>query len=214
MNAAPFVKVCGQTHLSSIDDAIALGAHMCGFIFHAGSPRSVSPARASLLESGTLKRVGVFVRQNADEILSVMSQAHIDYAQLHGRQDVACAARIGSDRVIRVLWPEQHENLRFLQEEIDSWASFCAFYLLDAGRSGGGAGRRWNVAVANRLRFPRPWILAGGLAPGNLFETLTLCRPDGIDLNSGVETAPGLKCADKLRAAFNELDSFSHQEKL
>lgn len=206
MKSIPFVKVCGQTHLSSIDDSIALGARYCGFVFHPRSPRSISPGRAALLETGALKRVGVFVEQNAREINSIMKSANLDYAQLHGFQDHACAREIGADRVIRVIWPDRHESSDALQAEIDSWADDCAMYLLDAGQEGGGSGKRWDTAHADQLRFHHPWILAGGLSPDNLSETLKCCNPDGIDLNSGVEMAPGLKCADKLRAAFNTLN--------
>lgn len=210
MNSTPFVKVCGQTHLSSIDDSIALGARFCGFVFHPRSPRSISPGRAALLETGALKRVGVFVEQNAQEINDIMKSAKLDYAQLHGEQDHSCAREIGTDRVIRVIWPERYESLDTLQAEIDAWADDCVLYLLDAGQKGGGSGKRWRVTRADQLHFPHPWILAGGLSPENLAETLDSCKPDGIDLNSGVEMAPGLKCADKLRAAFNSLNQKSH----
>lgn len=202
----PFVKVCGQTHHSSIDNSIALGARMCGFVFHPKSPRSVSPRRAALLESGPLKRVGVFVEQNAAEILDAMEVARLDYAQLHGDQDTACAEAVGPERVIRVLWPQRYHSIDELQREVDRWADCCAFFLLDGGCSGGGTGAVWDASQAARLRFPRPWILAGGLTPGNLAEAVAACRPDGVDLNSGVEMAPGLKCADKLLAAFRALD--------
>ncbi len=204
---SPFVKVCGQTHHSSIDNAIALGARMCGFVFHPKSPRSVAPRRAAMLESGPLKRVGVFVDQGTAEILAAIETARLDYAQLHGAQDAACARAVGPQRVIRVLWPQRYDSAEALQNEIDRWADLCAFYLLDGGRGGGGSGQGWNVALAAGLRFPRPWILAGGLTPGNLAEAIEACRPDGVDLNSGVEMAPGLKCAGKLLAAFRAIDS-------
>lgn len=202
----PFVKVCGQTHHSSIDNAIALGSRMCGFVFHPTSPRSVSPRRAAMLESGPLKRVGVFVDQNAAEILDDIAIARLDFAQLHGAQNTACAKAIGPQRVIRVLWPQRYDSVGALQREIDRWAECCAFYLLDGGCCGGGSGQAWDVSQAVRLRFPRPWILAGGLTPGNLAEAVAACRPDGVDLNSGVEMAPGLKCADRLLAAFRAID--------
>lgn len=202
----PFVKVCGQTHFSSIDNTIALGASMCGFIFHPKSPRSVSPERAAMLQSGPLKRVGVFVEQGSREILAAMETAALDFAQLHGAQDRACALAVGPERVIRALWPRRHASLESLQLEIDSWADACAYFLLDGGTSGGGSGHTWDFALARQLRFPRPWILAGGLSPDNLADALETCNPDGVDLNSGVEMAPGLKCPGKLLAAFRAAD--------
>lgn len=191
----PFIKICGQTHTPTVDSALAFGAQLIGFIFHRGSPRSITPERAASIRSRFAKRVGVFVRQGADEILSIVDQARLDLVQLHGRQTTEDALRIGPQRVIRVLWPESCSGVAELQEQIDAWAPYCTCYLLDAGATGqaGGLGRTLNVSDFNRLRFPHPWILAGGLSAANLRSILSLCSPDGVDLNSGVEIAPGLK---------------------
>lgn len=191
----PFVKVCGQTHTSSTDAATAFGASMLGFIFHPRSARSISPERAAMIHtSREVKRVGVFVRQKAPDICRIMQQARLDYAQLHGRQDTADAAAIGTGRIIRVLWPEQCGSAQELQAQIDAWEPFCAFYLVDAGAIGtGGNGRTIDVTRLSSLRFPHPWLLAGGLSPDNIATLLQRCTPDGLDLNSGLESAPGLK---------------------
>ena len=62
------IKFCGLTRQEDVDHAARLGAAMCGFIFHARSPRGISPAQAAGMDSGSLQRVGVFVNQGADEI--------------------------------------------------------------------------------------------------------------------------------------------------
>lgn len=203
MSRIPFIKICGQTHTPMVDSALALGAQFVGFIFHAGSPRSIMPERAAAIRSGLAKRVGVFVRQGAEEILSIVAQAHLDLVQLHGRQTPEDALRIGPHRVIRVLWPESCASMAELQEQIDAWEPYCAYYLLDAGQFGraGGHGRALNAVEFNTLRFPHPWILAGGLGAANLPHILSLCTPDGVDLNSGVEIAPGLKDPARILAA-------------
>lgn len=203
----PFVKICGQTHAGATDAATAFGASMVGFIFHPRSARSVSPERAAMIHtSREVKRVGVFVRQNAADICRIMRQARLDYAQLHGHQSTADAADIGAHRVIRVLWPEQCGDAQELQAQIDEWAPFCAFYLLDAGAIGtGGNGRTVEVPKLSSLRFPHPWLLAGGLSPDNIAPLLRLCAPDGLDLNSGLESAPGLKTCDAMLRAVRAL---------
>jgi len=203
----PFVKVCGQTHISSTDAATAFGASMLGFIFHPRSARSISPERAAMIRTAReVKRVGVFVRQKAADICRIMQQARLDYAQLHGWQDTADAAAIGAERVIRVLWPEQCGNTQELQAQIDVWEPFCAFYLVDAGAIGtGGNGRTPDVARLASLRFPHPWLLAGGLSPDNMIPLLQLCTPDGLDLNSGLELAPGLKSSQAMLRAVRAL---------
>lgn len=202
----PFIKVCGQTHPATVDCAAAYGARFVGFIFHSKSPRCISPERAAVIPSNNVKRVGVFVRQGAEEILPIMQRARLDFAQLHGQQGTDVAKIVGPQRIIRVLWPEQAGSVEALQEQIDAWAPYCAYYLLDAGTAGqGGTGRHMAVGDFNQLRFPHPWILAGGLNADNIAEALHECTPDGVDLNSGVELAPGMKSPDKMLEVFTAL---------
>lgn len=207
MNRIPFIKICGQTHTPMVDSALAFGAQYVGFIFHEGSPRSIVPERAACIRSGLAKRVGVFVRQGAEEILSIVSQARLDLVQLHGRQTPEDALRIGPQRIIRVLWPESCSTIAELQAQIDAWAPYCSYYLLDAGQFGraGGLGRALHVEEFDSLQFPHPWFLAGGLCAENLQQLLTRCSPDGLDLNSGVEIAPGLKSPSRILAVLQAL---------
>ena len=195
------VKVCGLKRAGDVRDAVDLGADFCGFIFHPQSPRAIVPARASELDSGGCRRVGVFVEQGSEEILGILEAARLDFAQLHGRQSVDCALRIGAEKVIRVLWPERFASVGALQAEIDRHARACAWYLLDAGKRGGGSGRCLDWESLRELRFPRPWMLAGGLDAISLGTALRSCRPDGVDLNSGIEVAPGVKDTARLREA-------------
>ena len=200
------VKICGLTRQADVDAALKLGANFLGFIFHDKSPRNITPEAAARLDTGPLvKRVGVFVRQDADEILDIMAKARLDVAQLHGEQSVESARRVGFYQVMRVLWPRRFATLDALAAEMDKHAEACCWYLLDAGSSGGGSGEHLDWAELARLQAPHPWLLAGGLGPDNLARALTLCRPDGVDINSGIEDAPGVKNADRMRQAFAAL---------
>ena len=202
---APFVKVCGQTHQLTTDCATAYGAKMLGFIFHPGSVRSIAPERVAKIQTTGTRRVGVFVHQGAAEIMRIMDIARLDFAQLHGKQNMECATAIGPKRVIRVLWPERYENIQALQDDIDAWAPHCALYLLDSGRASGGHGRELNASALDELEFPHPWILAGGLSGENLPRLLKQCHPSGVDINSGIENAPGLKSTIKLLSVFKQI---------
>ena len=194
-------KVCGLTRQEDVDAAARLGADFCGFIFHPASPRCISPQQARALDSGRMARVGVFVDQDAEEILAIMAGARLGYAQLHGAQDRATAQRIGPARVIRVLWPERFASRAELVAEMAAWADSCALFLLEAGHGGGGSGRPQDWTRLAGLVSPRPWLLAGGLTPGNTAAALAACAPGGLDFNSGVEEAPGNKSPDLLAAA-------------
>lgn len=195
------IKICGLTRQEDVDEAARLGAHFCGFIFHPGSPRGLAAQQAARLASGSMRRVGVFVEQGADEILRVMREARLDFAQLHGEQSVACARAVGAERVIRVIWPARCTGRAQLEAELQRHAESCAWYLLDAGLAGGGSGSRLAWRELGGLGAPRPWLLAGGLNADNAQRALVLCAPDGLDFNSGIEDAPGRKNSQKMAAA-------------
>ena len=139
------IKVCGLTRQQDADAVARLGVDFCGFIFHPASPRHITPQAAAAIDTAGMARVGVFVEQDADEILAVMQEARLDFAQLHGAQDGACAGRIGAGRVIRVLWPERYAGRGELEAIMEAHAAACAWFLLEAGQSGGGSGRRVKV---------------------------------------------------------------------
>ena len=188
------IKVCGITRKRDLSTAMGMRAHYCGFIFQPGSP---------------IRRVGVFVNQNAEEIMDIMKTARLEFAQLHGAHSLDCARRIGPEKVIRVLWPDRYESVDALQREMELWADSCAWFLLDAGTQGGGHGVSLDWTSLASLSSPRPWFLAGGLSSASLNRALEQCSPDGIDLNSGVEAIPGQKSPQKLLAALKPLTPYT-----
>lgn len=210
------IKVCGLRRQADLDAADALGVDLCGFIFHAASPRCVTPGEAAALDSGRMCRVGVFVEQDAARIAAIMTLARLDYAQLHGPAPAAgdtarrLADLIGPQRIIRVVWPEAFQAARdagagmpapALAAALERAAPDCGLFLLEAGTQGGGSGRPQNWSALAGLHPPRPWLVAGGLGPATLARALAACRPCGVDLNSGVEDAPGCKNHPALAAA-------------
>ncbi|MDR2826374.1 MAG: phosphoribosylanthranilate isomerase, partial [Deltaproteobacteria bacterium] len=126
--------------------------------------------------------------------------ARLDYAQLHGHEDEKFCRSIGAERVIKVLWPLEWGSMALLQDECNKFAGACAFFLLDAGRQGGGSGESLPWEALSAFKAPKPWILAGGLGPDNLEEALKKCSPWAVDCNSALEEAPGVKNIDKLKA--------------
>ena len=195
------LKICGLTRQEDVDAASRLGADLCGFIFHPKSPRHIDPVRAARLQSGSMRRVGIFVEQDAGEILRVMDKARLDFAQFHGRQSVECALAVGPAKVIRVIWPDLYCHRALLHNELQKLAASCSMYLLDAGFSGGGSGRRLEWRDLAGLISPHPWILAGGLNARNVGKALRQCDPAGVDFNSGIEDAPGIKNSGAMNAA-------------
>lgn len=207
------IKVCGLTLQHDVQFVASLGIDFAGFIFSPKSKRCVDPAWVAGLDTGPMKRVGVFVEHDAAAICRIMDEAHLDYAQLHGDYSVADAQTIGKDRVIRVLWPERFCHKAQLYQSVMDFASSCAYYLVDAGLKGGGSGKTCDWEELSGFRFPHPWFLAGGLSPKNVVSAILEVKPDGVDFNSGVETGPGEKNHQKLREAVSVLESrgFVHE---
>lgn len=184
------IKICGMSSQRAVDAAAALGVEFCGFVFHETSPRNVTPHQAAALDTHGMKRVGVFVRQSAEEIRDIVRLARLDYVQLHGAQSADFARAFPAESVIRVLWPAGCASRKELEENIAAFAGTCGCYLLDAGM---GSGRELDWGALRGLRFPHPWFLSGGLGPENAARALGLCTPDGLDFNSKLETSPGVK---------------------
>lgn len=201
----PLVKVCGLTRAEDVRCCLDLGVEFTGFIFAPHSPRHVSAEQAARFPKGEALRVGVFAGQSETEVLRTLEVAGLDLAQLHGGESADFCRAIGPERVIKVLWPQRHGSLAGLEREAAGWAGACAWFLLDAGTRGGGSGTALAWKGLREFAPPRPWILAGGLGPGNVRAALENCFPAAIDCNSALESAPGHKDQRKLRELLREL---------
>lgn len=191
MDAQPqkiLLKVCGITRQEDATACEMLGVDFCGFVFHPASPRYISPERVALIQTSHCKRVGVFTTHNVQDILDTLTLARLDYAQLHGRQDDAVVHALGSYRVIRVVFPNEKNS------SSDPVAPSVAYTLFDSGY---GTGKAFDWKALEGVK--RPFFVAGGLTAQNIPELLNVCRPDGVDVNSGVEVAPGIKSAERIK---------------
>lgn len=213
------VKICGATRPEDAACCARLGADLLGLNFHGPSPRCVSPALARQLASAARAEnpgigiVGVFVEQGAAQIDEIADEAGLDLVQLHGDPDVALVERF-ADRAVRVVRVAERLDPAALAGP-DCWG-----VLLDAKHPDlwGGAGRTWDwaslgdvadsAARAARERggSARRLLVAGGLRPDNVGRLLSLARPWGIDVASGVESAPGRKDPELMERLFEEID--------
>lgn len=201
--AGPELKVCGLTRPEDAALCQELGIAYTGFIFAPESPRAVSPEAVAAMPRGRAKRVGVFTRMDSGGVRRVLETALLDYAQLHGGQDAAFCRAVGPERVIKVFWPEK-QSAGELQADLHRFAESAAFFLFDAGTKGGGLGRAFDWGELGGLDIPRPWFLAGGIGPDTA-RAAAAYFPHALDVNSGVESAPGVKDAARLLALVNNL---------
>ena len=190
------VKMCGITSLEDARVCLDAGADALGFNFWPGSKRHVPVSRAvKIIESlpaGVL-RVGVFVRASPEEVRRTVASVGLGAVQLHGDEDPSEYVGAGVP-----LW----QVLRIETSLPDSVSDRASELLLDARAEGfGGSGRSFDWSLAHQARrFGLPFWLAGGLTPLNVAEAVRRAAPDGVDVASGVESSPGVKDPERVRA--------------
>jgi phosphoribosylanthranilate isomerase len=191
------VKICGITNLDDAVAAVECGADALGFVF-ATSPRQLTAEVAREIADRLppfIYRVGVFINTDLKQVKDTMAYCHLDLAQLHGDEDTGyCAALF--PRAIKVFTTKNMPSERELRRYR------VAAYMLDVDK--GTAFKSSEQAelwqLAHRLGDYGPVILAGGLTPSNVGKAIKIARPYAVDVSSGVETKPGKKDRDKLRA--------------
>ncbi|MGF1546696.1 MAG: phosphoribosylanthranilate isomerase [Thiotrichales bacterium] len=198
------VKVCGITRVEDAEAAAHAGVDAIGLVFYARSARAVTPAQAAVITRALppfVMSVGLFVNASHTLIEEVMRQVPLQLLQFHGDECPADCGRFGLPYLKAVSMRAGTDLARYA----DSYPDACGF-LLDnhGGGSAGGTGECFDWGLVPR-QFSRPWVLAGGLNPVNVADAIERTRPWGIDLSSGVESAPGRKSHEKITALMNEV---------
>ena len=199
------VKVCGMTRVADAVLASELGATAVGLVFWKESPRCVSVSTARAVVEALppeVTPVGVFVDPDIRTVEDTVKDVGLRAVQMHGNESagfcVELSRRIGADvlKAVSLRGPASVDHAVGLPESLT--------VLLDAHDpvKKGGTGRQvdWSLAAAVARR--RRVYLAGGLSPANLAEAVSAVRPHGVDVSSGLETAPGLKDAGLMREFF------------
>ncbi len=201
-----FVKLCGMTRRKDIDCAVAHGVDALGFIF-AKSPRQVTPEQVEELVAGVnVLQVGVFVDEDIDIVRDIREQCNLDIIQLHGDESPEYCEKIGGQMFKAFRLKDAETIARF-----DDYPSDIKI-LLDAYVKGqaGGTGQHIDFALLDRIDDFSRIILAGGLGPENVEALIKRYKPFGIDVNSKIEVAPGIKDHGKIRELFHQLKKQKH----
>jgi phosphoribosylanthranilate isomerase len=191
------IKFCGMTRAEDIAAAAALGVDAIGLIMAERSPRRLDLGQARALRAALPPLVASVLLTMDMPIAALREAAQVlrpSLLQFHGSEDDADCAAAGLP-FLKALPMAGDTAVEALMADFPHAAGF----VLDAHASGeaGGSGRSFDWSKVPQ-QADRPWLLAGGLHPGNVFDAIIATRPFAVDVSSGIETAPGVKCPEQM----------------
>ncbi len=197
------IKVCGMRELSNIGELVKLNPDYIGFIFYPKSKRYIGAGISDeilKLIPESVQKTGVFVDEPIDSVIEKFIGSKLDIVQLHGGEPADYCQRLKDLKipVIKVFSISSDFNF----ETIAPYDSCCDNYLFDtASELRGGTGIKFNWEILSQYKGSKPFFLSGGIQPSDIEAIKNLKIPNlyAIDLNSGFETAPGLKDISKLQ---------------
>jgi phosphoribosylanthranilate isomerase len=202
------IKVCGMRDANNIAQVTTLGPDYMGFIFYPLSPRYVGAEfKMSDKDTSSIVRVGVFVNAANEEILRQSRIVGFEHVQLHGNETVQQAASLKDSgfKVIKVFSIDDDFDFGVTRQ----FAPVVDFFLFDTrGKLYGGNAKTFDWKVLQRYDQDVPFFLSGGISPENVSDITRLegMNLHALDVNSGVEEAPGLKDVKKLKTIFDTMD--------
>ena len=207
MNVA--AKICGVSRPADIDCAASGGASHVGFVFYPRSPRNLTPDQAGALAAATpagITTVALFVDPDDAALDAVLHRARIDLLQLHGGESPERIADIKRRTGVRVM---KAINISVAADlaAATPYLGVADQLLFDAkapptleGAMPGGNAVSFDWALLAGRSWPCPWMLSGGLNPDNVADAIRVSGAPAVDVSSGVETAPGVKDPDRIKA--------------
>jgi phosphoribosylanthranilate isomerase len=204
---SPSVKICGLSTPETLDVALDGGADMVGFVFFPPSPRNISFEQARALGSrvnGRAKKVALVVDADDTLLQEIIAALRPDMLQLHGHETPQRVAAIRESFGLPVMKALAIETTADLAA-IAPYTGVADRLLFDArpprdSTRPGGLGTPFDWHLLENLALPVPYMLAGGVTAENVAEALRITHAGGVDVSSGVESAPGVKDAAKIRA--------------
>ena len=201
------VKICGLSTAPTLAAALDAGADMVGLVFFERSPRFTPLDRAAELVAqarGRAQIVALAVDPSDEALAAILKAVDPDMLQLHGKESPARVAEIRRRfevATMKALGVAERGDFARADEYEDAadWLLIDAKPPKGATRPGGnGASFDWRLARDFKPR--RPWLLSGGLEPANVGEAIASSGALGVDVSSGVESAPGVKDIEKIKA--------------
>lgn len=183
-----------------------LGVDFLGYIFHGLSKRFVGEQPETGLFDSKKQKVGVFVNENAFEIMGLAKNMGLDYIQLHGNENLKTCQMLKKQglKIIKVFRVDE----QFHFSDTKPFDKVADFFLFDTKTDlPGGSGQKFNWEVLKKYKGYTPFFVSGGITPDDvrIIKEIKHDRLTGVDLNSGFEDEPGLKNIEKLKSFITEL---------
>jgi len=199
------LKVCGMRNSENIVVLSEVQPDFIGFIFHKKSSRNISE-EVLINTPKNIDRVGVFVNESKEFITNKIKKYHLDYVQLHGIESPEFCYEIKKLGFGIIKAFNISENFDF--SSLRNYEQQCDYFLFDAfGKQPGGNGITFNWKLLDKYEGETPFLLSGGIDGTMTNEIKKISHPKftGVDINSGFETAPGLKNIEQIKTFKNEL---------
>lgn len=193
------IKICGITRQADAELAIALGADALGFVFYEKSKRFVQAHELTWIKNlpPFVQLTGLFVNPTAEFVRETQQRLPIDLLQFHGDELPEFCTQF-STRYVKAV-PMQGKTAAEASQYMAQYPDASGFLLDNYGTTeigGSGAAFDWTMIPEHS---PAPLIMAGGLTVDNVGEVIEHCQPYAVDVSSGVEREPGIKCPEKMR---------------
>ena len=204
------IKICGLREPENIREIAALQPDYMGFIFYQNSPRFAKNLDVSLLNAlpASIKKAGVFVNENLENILTCIHKYDLDAVQLHGADNKKLCLEIKEEAktmVIKVFPIMASYNLKVTKDYEDA----ADLFLFDTKTDlHGGSGQKFNWNILHDYQGEKNFLLSGGISADDVKAIRKIEHPRmiGVDLNSKFEIRPGLKNAALIRQFIEELN--------
>ena len=205
-----FFKICGLKEINTIDCCEKKNIDFFGMIFYEKSPRNITLKQAQKLvefsKKKNIKPVGVFVNENLEVTKSFIKNLDLKYVQLHGKENDEYIKEIKDNVYLEVIKSISIKNKADFKIINNYQANdyFLLDYKPENNDLPGGNAKQFDWSLLSDLKINKPWFLSGGINKSNINKIKNYVNPNGIDLSSGVEEAPGIKNVKMINNLFEK----------
>lgn len=205
------VKICGMKYTDNIGVINQHNPDYLGFIFYRGSKRFVDDDFQLPILSSDIKKVGVFVNENRNDVLEIAKKFNLNAIQMHGNESVSDCLFLKQQgyRVIKAFSMQDD----FCFKQLEEYSTVCDYFLFDTPTANfGGSGKVFNWLKLEKYNLNIPFFLSGGLGAENINEVLKFKHKMlyGYDFNSRLEIAPGLKNDELVKVIIEKIKEYEH----